>query len=361
MDMEIQIAENIRALRHKNGMTQEQLAEALGVTAGAVYKWENGRSMPELPLLLEMAELFAISTDALLGYEMRSGDREQTINRLREYTHNRRAAGALEEAERALKKYPNTFEIVYRCAVLYGVRAVEEINRCHARRALDLYRHALLLLSQNTDESISALSIQCRIAELYALMGEDEKAVALLKKHNPCGMNNARIGALLAADCNRPEEALPYLSDGMMDFFMLLEQISVGYTNVFMKQKDYASMLHILLWAMECSRRLKIPGKTSFLDKQDAGYLLFCGEACLFLNEPEKAKGYIRRAIALAEAFDAAPDYRCSSIRFVGMDTEGTFHDTLGKTAMQALQNHINEENNPAFTALWEEMLHEKG
>ena len=42
--MQIRLSENIRALRRRHGLTQEQLAEALGMTPGAVYKWEAGLS-----------------------------------------------------------------------------------------------------------------------------------------------------------------------------------------------------------------------------------------------------------------------------------------------------------------------------
>ena len=44
MDMQIRLAENIRALRRQHRFTQEQLAESLGMTPGAVYKWEAGVS-----------------------------------------------------------------------------------------------------------------------------------------------------------------------------------------------------------------------------------------------------------------------------------------------------------------------------
>ncbi|MBQ6215744.1 MAG: helix-turn-helix transcriptional regulator, partial [Erysipelotrichaceae bacterium] len=46
--MKMMLAENIRAFRKERSLTQEQLAEALGVTAGAVYKWEAKLSTPEL-------------------------------------------------------------------------------------------------------------------------------------------------------------------------------------------------------------------------------------------------------------------------------------------------------------------------
>lgn len=45
MDMQIRLAENVRALRRQHRFTQEQLAESLGVTPGAVYKWEAGVSL----------------------------------------------------------------------------------------------------------------------------------------------------------------------------------------------------------------------------------------------------------------------------------------------------------------------------
>ena len=43
--MELALAENIRRYRRERKLTQEQLAEVLGVTAGAVYKWESGVSL----------------------------------------------------------------------------------------------------------------------------------------------------------------------------------------------------------------------------------------------------------------------------------------------------------------------------
>ena len=56
--MAFALSEHIRSLRKAHGLTQEQLAEALGVTAGAVYKWESRLSLPELPMLVQLADFF---------------------------------------------------------------------------------------------------------------------------------------------------------------------------------------------------------------------------------------------------------------------------------------------------------------
>ena len=86
--MQIRLSENIRALRRRHGLTQEQLAEALGMTPGAVYKWEAGLSQPELAVIVELADLFQLSMDVLVGYELRNNDRESVIERLKQYVHD---------------------------------------------------------------------------------------------------------------------------------------------------------------------------------------------------------------------------------------------------------------------------------
>ncbi len=58
------LSENIGRLRREWGMTQEQLAEAMGVSFAAVSKWERGVSAPELGTMLELADLFEVSLDA---------------------------------------------------------------------------------------------------------------------------------------------------------------------------------------------------------------------------------------------------------------------------------------------------------
>lgn len=61
------LGEKIRTLRKKAGLSQEALAEKLGVSRQAVSKWENDNGMPETEKLINMAKLFGVSLDTLIG------------------------------------------------------------------------------------------------------------------------------------------------------------------------------------------------------------------------------------------------------------------------------------------------------
>lgn len=65
--MEESLGKRIITNRKRLGMTQDKLAEQLGVTAQAVSKWENDQSCPDIAMLPKLAEIFGISVDALLG------------------------------------------------------------------------------------------------------------------------------------------------------------------------------------------------------------------------------------------------------------------------------------------------------
>ncbi len=66
---ELNLARQILAERKKQGLTQEALADAMGVTKASVSKWETGQSYPDIELLPRLAAFFNISVDALLAYE----------------------------------------------------------------------------------------------------------------------------------------------------------------------------------------------------------------------------------------------------------------------------------------------------
>lgn len=75
-----EIGKNIAKLRKLKNLTQEQLAEMVGVSPQAVSKWENGLSCPDITLLPTIAKIFGITVDELLGNEIDAEKIRETQN-----------------------------------------------------------------------------------------------------------------------------------------------------------------------------------------------------------------------------------------------------------------------------------------
>ena len=63
------VADRIKRLREQYGITQSELAKQLGITRSSVNAWEMGISTPSTQYIVELASLFDVSTDFLLGVE----------------------------------------------------------------------------------------------------------------------------------------------------------------------------------------------------------------------------------------------------------------------------------------------------
>ena len=77
--MEETMGKRIAACRKQLGLTQDALAEQLGVTAQAVSKWENDQSCPDITMIPKLANLFSITTDELLGVEQKKVYEAQVV------------------------------------------------------------------------------------------------------------------------------------------------------------------------------------------------------------------------------------------------------------------------------------------
>ena len=353
--MKMTLSENIRAQRKQRGLTQEQFAEVMGVTTGAVYKWEAGLSAPELGLIVEMADFFDLSVDALLGYQMKDNRLDAVIQRLNSYCRTRDPE-ALIEAEKALKKYPNSFRIVLGCAKLYAFFGVGSQYRREAHRALELYEQARLLIAQNTDPKISELTIYGDMANVYMILGEREKGIALLKQHNANGVFSDTIGVGLALELGRFEEAEPFLAEGLLNSTFNLVNVVAGYVPLFCARGDYASARGILAWGMAMLDGLKKEGAHDGLDKIYVNVSVLQAYVQLQTGQREEARRTLRSALDLAVRFDSAVDYGVTSLRFIDIPEDVTVFDGLGATAMDSLENTVRLMKNEALSDLWKEI-----
>ncbi|TCL54800.1 transcriptional regulator with XRE-family HTH domain [Kineothrix alysoides] len=364
--MKIAIGENIRHYRKELCLTQEQLAEAMGVTVGAVSKWESGHSNPDIGMLPELADLFEISVDVLLGYQLNCRTMELAAERIYNLRISKRIQEGIAEAEKALQRYPNSFDVVYQSADLFQLTGVERNDKAALHKALELYGRACALISQNTDEAISELSLQINIGEVYVALGEIEQALGTLKKYNACGINNGLIGMLLSQS-DRCEEALPYLSENLLDCVMGLFRTVIGLSGCFDSKGDAKQSIEAFLWLYGVLEGLKLPHKVSYLDKMQVILLSGCAKVAAFINDVETAEEYFRRAVTMARVFDDSQSsdnmqaYNIRNIKFYNGKPH-TVGDSFGETAMSGIEKALisDERTGPIFDELWRKIENEE-
>ncbi len=360
--MKTNFSENIKTLRKQQHITQEQLAEAMGVSAGAVYKWEQGISTPDITLIMELASFFGVSVDALVGYVLYSSDRDRILQKLKQIKLEKTYADNWEDVESWLKRYPNDFEVVHGCGILYNLASIETGNQKQIRRAIELLSHACTLIHQNHDPDLSETEIHRDIAIGYLTMGEWKKGMEQLKRNNPCGVNDSLIGQELATHPQCRNEAAPYLTDALLHCTANLYCIVIGFVNLFFAQKDYPSAIEILRWLIRYMEGLRTDHGASYLDKDSAMLLALCGAIYEQIGETDNAKDCLRKARQIALEFDAAPNHTSQNIRYCEHAEPRAAYDNIGSTAMDTIQKVVEEgADGPSepVLKLWEEICHE--
>ena len=122
------IGETIRKYRKEKNMTQEQMAERLGVTAPAVNKWEKGNSLPDIMLLSPVARLLGISLDVLLSYQEELSDHEadKIIEELNEIARQKGTEHAYKWFKGKLELYPNSTALCVKGTLVFDVARMIE-------------------------------------------------------------------------------------------------------------------------------------------------------------------------------------------------------------------------------------------
>ena len=343
--MESKLAQNIREYRKSLGLTQEQLAERLGITLGTISKWERSESEPDLGYIMDLAEQFHVSVDALIGFSMRGANADEEADRI-EGLVNQVSFEELEaECENALKKFPNHFRTVFRAASICKRYGTLNKNDTYTRRALELYRHAIELLSQNRDPEINEAYLRDEIAGCYSELKDYKKAVAEYKKNNSSGSNNARIGLVMIQHLKNLEEGIEYTEKAFISQISDFVTMMCGYIRYYMGTGNAALGIRAAEWAIEHLGRAKeAPDQRSFLDKIISLLYLFLALLQDIDGQEENAEATLRKAFQIARNFDEEPVYTLENIIFIDhLPKTVYFYDDAGPTAVDGLRATLND------------------
>ncbi len=174
--MNIYFSENIKRLRKERDLTQEALADFLGVSFQAVSKWERGESYPDIEMLPVISSFFEITIDELLGID-KSVKEEKIRTYIDKYENMRLkdTATVLHELKAATKEFPNEYAILIRYMELL------QTNRNHLNAVQDSNEISTLyerIQKHCTDDEIRIRSKRIMIDNLlwqYDVLGYDEE------------------------------------------------------------------------------------------------------------------------------------------------------------------------------------------
>ncbi len=172
------IGATIKRLRREKNLTQEQLADYLGITSRAISAWECDRTAPDISQLPILASVFNVSADVLL--EIGGGKREEDIHAfLSEYDRLSHEGKQKEKFDRTLdiyKKYPNDFRIIEK----YLYELFNDPNYPHSPLGEEVHKEELYklcgeILDRCTEQKIrySAMDV---LTVLYLNDGMRKKA-----------------------------------------------------------------------------------------------------------------------------------------------------------------------------------------
>lgn len=164
----------IKELRKKRGVTQEQLAQSIGVSFQAVSKWENGVALPDITLVTVLASYFGVSTDELLDFSLK--ELEQKVKAICDEAYEYREsdpAKCREILETGLRQYPENDIILNN--LLYVITDPDETisiasaliqNTLQSDVKYDAYRFLAYAYKKKGDLKSAAAAVE-QIPEIY--------------------------------------------------------------------------------------------------------------------------------------------------------------------------------------------------
>ena len=177
--MNINIAANLKRLRKQRELTQEDLANFIGISSQAVSKWECGDGYPDITFLPVLASFFEVTVDELLG--MDNIRDEEEVKKILEFSYSMASDGKSEERiallRDAVKRYPGNYALWLDLAeVLNFIKnADEETKERNRKESIEIYERILARCTINWIRNRA----QSGLCYLYDALGQKEKAAEI--------------------------------------------------------------------------------------------------------------------------------------------------------------------------------------
>ena len=174
LNLGLKLGENLKKFRLQRELTQEQLADVLGVSAQAVSRWENGTTYPDITLLPTIVSYFEITLDELMGME--NWRSEEQLKELLGQLEENGSKGLIYEnillLRDAVKTYPTNYELQFRlvnqlafCEYKDGRGLSEEEKISFNREAAEIVFYRIAQTVRLLTKQLSSFAISIQVSE----------------------------------------------------------------------------------------------------------------------------------------------------------------------------------------------------
>ena len=338
----------LKHLRRKNDMTQEDLAEALGLTPQAVSRWENGAAFPDSTVIRKLAYLFDVTTDYLLEV-----DPVRMQESIREILAKADAAEPEEAAEllrAALAEYPRNKDLMSALSFCLYYRMYNHMDDHADRKAKKILDEALALtefLYENGHEDVYTL------LGMYRDAGMTDKGKELLKKLP--GYDNVRQE--MAIQLAEGEEKVRLMQENA---YTLLTKLNWQVYMLSLESETFTREQRIAMLEQmtEASRALMPDDRECFFNWQPTHIPWQLAKHYSLLGDADKAMYWLdvmRKSCTLRD-----DRFRLKSAAFAGLElTRSGGWGTDWMLDVMGDDYFDNIRNDPRFTAMYDELKSE--
>ena len=349
--MTYDLGEKLKSLRKKCDLTQEQLAERLGVSFQAISKWETNAAVPDVSMFPVLANFYRVTTDELLGVDITMVDEKikQYDSKVCDLLGEGKLVEAVEEARRACSEFPASDELRYLLA--HTLVQAQNVMRTREENLTEAIGILQKILETSTDTKLR-LACHSYLAGLYHSIGDTEKALEYTSQLP--GLNQTRWCVILDGGMKKGDDRVRFVRNCIDAFCM---RIGTGVESV------------CGIWLYEYSDALSPEEQIALLDSMLALQSIVYGDELLAQNMTAtqytytKAALYCRlgnidaaldeldKAIVYAEKFDSYDeDSTYKSPMQNGRETE---HRSLwSQSAFDDLYDEFYESGKEKYTAL---------
>lgn len=234
----MQIGQIIRKYRKEINLTQEEMANRLGVTAPAVNKWENGNSLPDIMLLAPIARLLGITPDTLLSFkeELTAEEINRFVYEADSRLKNQTYEEAFQWAKGIVETYPDCEQLIWQMAVIFDARRLTD-NVPDKEKYDDYISDCYVRVLESEDENIRTHAADSLFG-FYSRKGQYDKAEKYLSYYSMQNPERKRKQADIYSKTGRVEEAYKAYEELLFSYYSMVSLTLNSIYMLAMQEKD---------------------------------------------------------------------------------------------------------------------------